>query len=182
MRPTISTCGGDKGETGLYGGKRVSKTDPRIHAYGTVDELNACIGVIIAEDILPETIRDQCKKIQGLLFVLGADLATPIESSSSVPRVEESHVMELEKWGMDLEEALPALQKFILPSGCRAGALLHQARTITRRAERWVVELNHHEPLNEHVLIFINRLSDYFFLAARTANKEAKVHEEEWAG
>lgn len=180
MRPTLSTKTGDRGETGLFGGKRVSKTHTRIHAYGTVDELNACLGVIVAEDALPDTIRTQCLEVQRMLFVLGSDLATPFEEKADVPRVEEKHIQELEQWGTDLEKSLPALKQFILPSGCRAGALLHQARTLARRAERHMVALQKQEKLNQHALIYINRLSDYFFLASRTVNKAAGVKETVW--
>lgn len=177
-RPTLSTRGGDRGETGLFGGKRLSKTHPRIHAYGTVDELNAVVGLALAESDVPEELRPRLTEIQKMLFVLGADLASA--DSHSVPRVTSAHVRTLEQWGVEFEQALPQLQHFILPSGSRVGSLLHLARTVCRRAERWVVALKEEEPVNEHVLVYLNRLGDFLFLAARMANKAADVREKEW--
>ena len=181
MRPTISTSGGDKGKTSLFGGDRVSKASNRIHAYGTVDELNAVLGLILAESDVPKQLKDQLHEIQKDLFCLGADLATPIKKSGDrVVRIEESDIRRIEEWGATLEQELPALQRFILPSGCRAAALLHQARTICRRAERWMVHLTADEPINDRALIYVNRLSDYFFLVSRAVNKAAKTPETEW--
>jgi len=180
-RPSISTKTGDKGMTGLFGGKRVPKYDDRLHAYGTVDELNAILGLILAEEGLSATLRSELTELQRMLFVVGADLATPLENNAaSVPRVSSEEIQQLEAWGVALEGALPPLQKFILPSGSRTGALLHHARTVCRRAERWTVALSEKEQVSSDLIIFINRLSDYFFLAARTANKDAKVGEMEW--
>lgn len=181
MRPSLSTSGGDKGRTGLYGGERVSKGSHRLHAYGTVDELNATIGLILAEQDLPTELRTQLHEVQKDLFCLGADLATPMtKSGDRVVRIAECDTKRIEKWGTALEGDLPALQKFVLPAGCRAAALLHQARTICRRAERWLVHLAEDEPINDQSLIYINRLSDYLFLLARTVNKEVGVQESEW--
>lgn len=180
-RPTISTKTGDKGMTGLFGGKRVSKTDPRIHAYGTIDELNAVIGIVLTEEILTPVLRKELAEVQRMLFIIGADLATPFEDNkASVPRVTLEHVSILESWGAALEQTLPALQKFVLPSGHRAGALLHLARTVCRRAERWIVGLSESEQVNSQLIIYVNRLSDYLFLASRTVNKTAGVAETEW--
>ena len=181
-QPSLSTKTGDKGTTGLIGGQRISKSSPRLHAYGTVDELNAQMGLILAEDVLTPELREQFTEIQRMLFVMGSDLATPLEAGTDVPRVTEEHIQIVERWGADLEQALPALQKFVLPSGHRAGALMHQARTVCRRAERWTVDLSEKELVSEHVLIYLNRLSDYLFLAARTVNKLTGVAEVEWEG
>ncbi len=181
MRPTLSTTGGDKGKTSLFGGLRVSKASVRLHAFGTVDELNAILGLILAEDEVPKPLRDQLHEIQKDLFCLGADLSTPItKSGDRVVRIQESDVLRIEEWGALLEQSLPALKRFILPSGCRAAALLHQARTVCRRAERWMVHLTQEEPINDRALIYVNRLSDYFFLVSRVVNKAAKTKEVEW--
>ncbi len=190
MRPSLSTTGGDKGKTGLFGGDRVSKSSSRIHAYGTVDELNAILGLILTEKDVPEELRKQLHEIQKDLFCLGADLASPYQSLCSgtgqapsargVVRIEEADTQRIEEWGVALEQDLPVLQKFILPSGCRAAALLHQARTVCRRAERWMVQLNEEEPINSCALIFVNRLSDYLFLASRAVNKAADAGEVQW--
>ena len=181
MRPTISTAGGDKGKTSLFGGERVSKSDNRIHAYGTVDELNAVLGLILAESDVPGDLRDQLHEIQKDLFCLGADLATPLKKTGErVVRIEESDIHRIEAWGAALEQELPALQRFILPSGCRAAALLHQARTICRRAERWMVHLAEEEPINDRSLIYLHPLPPYFFLVSRAVNKAAKMPETEW--
>lgn len=180
-RPSISTKTGDKGTTGLFGGKRVAKHDDRLHAYGTIDELNAILGLILAESDLSEMVRSELSELQRMLFVAGADLATPFENNAAkVPRISPKEIQELEAWGVTHEKDLPPLQKFILPSGSRTGALLHHARTVCRRAERWTVALAEREQVNNDLLIFVNRLSDYFFLAARTANKEASIPETEW--
>lgn len=174
MRPSLSTTGGDKGKTGLFGGKRVSKADVRMHAIGTVDELNAVLGLVLAEAHFPEELRQQLHTVQKDLFCLGADL------SASDICMTQSQTVQIEQWGLLLEGDLPALQKFILPSGCRTGALLHLARTICRRAERWLVALSKEESVNSHALIYINRLSDYFFLLSRTVNKAEGSSEQEW--
>lgn len=174
---SIVTKTGDKGQTGLFGGKRVSKTNPRIHAYGTVDELNACLGVVLAEEDLPVKLHHQLLSTQRLLFVVGADLATPLESKAKIQRVLPAHTADLEEWIMALESSLPTLTRFILPSGSRIGALLHQARTVCRRAERWVVGLAESETINVQVQVYLNRLGDYLFLAAREANRHAGAQE-----
>lgn len=181
MRPTLSTTGGDDGTTGLFGGDRVSKASVRLHAYGTIDELNAIIGLVLAERDVPVELHEQLHQVQKDLFCLGADLATPASKQSArVVRMEEGDTTRLEQWGVALEGDLPALQKFVLPSGCRAGALLHQARTVCRRAERWMVHLNEEEPVNNQALIYINRLSDYLFLLSRTVNKALASEEVQW--
>ena len=181
MRPTLSTTGGDKGKSGLYGGERVSKSSYRLHAYGTVDELNATVGLILAESDLPDALRDQLHEVQKDLFCLGADLATPMKKSGDrVVRIAECDIQRIEKWGAEHEGDLPALQKFILPAGCRAAALLHQARTICRRAERWLVHLAEEEPINDCAMIYVNRLSDYLFLLSRQTNKAVGSKEVEW--
>jgi cob(I)alamin adenosyltransferase len=168
---SIVTKTGDDGTTGLYGGSRVPKSSVRLHAYGTVDELNAVLGLALTEPALPEAIRIQLRFVQHSLFRVGADLATPADQGDKVPRVELKHVEELETWIKTIEPTLPLMRRFILPSGSRAGSFLHLARTICRRAERHVVELMEHENVNPHVQVYLNRLSDALFLAARHVNR-----------
>ena len=142
--------------------------------------MNAVLGLILTEEI-PNDLRTQLVRIQKDLFVLGADLATPLShTAKSVMRVEKQDTERLEEWGDAFEKALPMLQKFILPSGCKAAAMLHQARTICRRGERWLVDMGVEDPVNPEALVYINRLSDYFFLAARMANKADGTEESEW--
>jgi len=170
---TIVTKTGDKGTTGLFGGQRVSKDDPRIHAYGDVDELNAVLGLIIAQPNLHDDMKQQLLRVQNLLFRMGADLATPIENNAAkVPRMEQEHINEIEGWIKVLEDELPPLQSFILPGGTEAASFLHLARTITRRSERWVVSLAAKEEIGSYVVIYLNRLSGFLFLLAMKANKD----------
>lgn len=196
---SIVTRTGDRGETGLFGSGRTSKASARLQAVGTVDELNAILGMLQADHPLPETLHVKIRRMQNILFVVGADLATPISSMGSgssdprpqarIPaptdkssykskRITENHVATIERWIEEMEETLPALQSFILPGGSSAGALLHLARTVCRRAERWVVALKEQEPINPQVLIFLNRLGDYLFLAARIMNRLKGIDEE----
>lgn len=179
-RPTISTRTGDTGTTGLYGGARVSKAAVRLHAYGDVDELNSILGVLLAEDLLPSLVRISLEEVQKILFAVGADLATPYESNLQVKRLSNQPTIDLEVAGKNLEQQLDPLQHFILPSGSRTGALLHQARTVCRRTERLIVELSENEQVNPEVIIYMNRLSDYLFLAARYVNKVAGISETQW--
>lgn len=167
---SIVTKTGDKGITGLYGGARVSKHDPRIEAIGTVDELNATIGAAIASG-MPLPLQDPLLRIQHALFRVGGDLATPLTRQEKEERVGPEHVEVLEEWIRTLESSLPPQTKFILPGGSSAGAHLHCARTICRRAERIVVRLMSTEAINPGVQIYLNRLSDYLFLAAREVNR-----------
>jgi cob(I)alamin adenosyltransferase len=179
-RPSISTATGDDGTTSLFGGGRISKASYRIQAYGDTDELNTIVGTILVEE-MPENIRSQLTELQRMLFVLGADLATPLDSTAEVSRITEAAVQMIEQWGTELEKSLPSLSHFILPGGTRAACALHRARTVCRRTERWVVALvEKQQKINEHARIFLNRLSDYLFLAARVVNREAGVEEREW--
>lgn len=176
-RFSVSTKTGDNGTTMLFGGKRVPKSSLRLHAYGTVDELNACLGLILAEESLSKELWSQIIRTQRVLFLVGADLATPLESAAKVERISAHEADEVEKWVHHLEDALPQQTSFILPSGSRLGALFHLARTVCRRAERWVVGLSEVESINIEVQRYLNRLSDYLFVASRMANKQAGVEE-----
>lgn len=166
----IYTRAGDGGLTGLYGGDRVSKASVRLHAYGTIDELNACLGVVGGEHDVPAKPKEQLLHIQRLLFTVGADLATPTERAVHVTRITAADTKQLETWIDQMEATLPPLTQFIVPGGGRVASLLHQARTTCRRAERWIVELATTESINPAILPFVNRLSDYLFVVARAVN------------
>ncbi len=174
---TIVTRTGDKGTTGLVGGTRVSKADLRIAAVGDVDELNAVIGVVRCER-MPKDVEVALETVQHRLFTLGADIASPLDTKAHTERIQASHVTVLDAWIGRMEPKLPPLTHFILPSGHRSGALLHEARAVCRRAERSVVALSQEEAINPEALIYLNRLSDLLFIAARTANAAAGVTEE----
>jgi len=177
----IYTKTGDAGETSLFDGTRVSKTDLRVTAYGEVDELQACLGVARAAG-LPPDLDEMCVTMQRELFAVGARLADP--SQRIATRVEkavvtEQHVTQLEAWIDRLDLELPPLRHFILSGGTPAGAALHLARAVCRRAERAVLHIgaNAVEPI---VLVYINRVSDLLFTMARAANHRAGMSETEW--
>jgi len=177
----IYTKTGDKGETGLNGGKRVGKDDARIRAYGEIDELNALLGVCRARNQHAE-LENILHTLQRELFDLGADLATPLESKVVVPRVSQQQIQQLEKWIDEIDAQLPVLKNFILPGGSLLAAELHVVRTACRRAERTIVALAKIEKVDELVVVFVNRLSDLLFMMARLANKLDGVEEEKWKG
>ncbi len=171
----VYTKSGDAGETSLVDGSRVSKADLRVAAYGDVDELNSLLGVARV-GLADAQLNDALSRIQNELFIVGADLASPL--SIQVPRVGEDHVSGLERLIDLLLEELEPLREFILPGGTELGATLHLARTVARRAERSVVALGAKSGINEHALIYLNRLSDLLFVMARIANIRAGVKEE----
>lgn len=174
----IYTKTGDQGETGLFGGGRVSKDSLRVNAYGEVDELNAVLGV--ARAIGLDTRLDALlARIQAELFVVGADLATPGEAKY-IPRMNAERVALLEQEIDQFEQELEPLKQFILPGGALVAAQLHLARTVCRRAERGVVTLAAHEAVNPHVLVYLNRLSDWLFTLARVANARTGVPDVPW--
>lgn len=179
----IYTRTGDQGETGLFGGGRVAKSSRRVSAYGEVDELNAVLGVAI-ERLPPDQVevRDRLRVVQGDLFTLGAHLATPADarSRSHIPPLPESRPGEMEGWIDQAEEELEPLRSFILPGGSGAGAALHLARTVCRRAERAVVALVADEDIDPLILVYLNRLSDLLFDLARLVNHRAGVPETPW--
>lgn len=174
----IYTKTGDAGQTGLFGGQRVSKDSLRVHAYGTADECNAAVGVARAAGVDAE-LDELLAQVQNQLFVVGADLATPGESAN-IPRVGEAEVTFLEGWIDRLEASLEPLRQFILPGGTPGAAQLHLARTTCRRAERWAVSLAQEEAINPQVLTYLNRLSDLLFVAARAANARAGSPDVPW--
>lgn len=177
----IYTKSGDKGKTFLFGGRKVNKNDLRIAAYGNVDELNSLIGVILAEDP-PEEISKKLTRIQNELMVLGSDLASPMDVTTTIPRVTQPYVSRLEKEIDSWQKKLPQLKKFILPGGGRIGSKLHLARAVTRRSERSIANLANQEKINAKVLMYVNRLSDWFFVAARQNNKIESIKEVQWLG
>lgn len=182
----IYTKAGDRGETGLIGGRRVGKADLRILAYGTVDELNSSIGVAIA--FLREKagnfsdIIDALVQTQNDLFVVGSDLADPNypDSEFKTPRVNEKMAAALEPMIDKFESELAPITFFILPGGTVESSLLHLSRGVARRAETAVVALSRREGINPAVVVYLNRLSDLLFVVARLVNKRSGVADVGW--
>jgi cob(I)alamin adenosyltransferase len=177
----IYTKAGDGGETGLFGGQKVGKDHARVGAYGEVDELNAAIGA--ARSLIPDReLAGELGRIQDQLFAVGAELATPREAKarSILPAIDPAWIASMEAAIDRWDGELPALQSFILPGGTPAGAALHLARCVCRRAERAVVALARETTLDPNVVIHLNRLSDYLFVAARLVNHRAKTPETPW--
>jgi cob(I)alamin adenosyltransferase len=172
---------GDKGETSLYGAKRVQKDDPLVEAYGTIDELNSLIGVIIAGS-KDKRLVASLTKVQRLLFVAGADAACELKSVSTVQRITSSDTQKLEKMTDELLSSLPSLKNFILPGGTSTGAMLQLARSVCRRAERRILSASKSTEVNPELLPFFNRLSSYLFNLSREANKRAGRKEAVWKG
>ncbi len=178
----IYTKTGDKGETGLFGGERVPKDSLRIETYGTVDELNAVLGVV--RSLKPHIkIEKILSKLQNELFILGSDLATPVANQNRIiPRIKNSHAIGLEKIIDRLEMELEPLKTFILPGGSPSAAQLHFARTVCRRTERLAVQLSRHETIGDAIGVYLNRLSDLLFVLARYANFAEHHAEIKWIG
>lgn len=170
----VYTRVGDSGKTQLVDGSWVSKNSPIIHSIGTIDELNSVIGILLALE-LPKHVRDQLKRIQNDLFILGTDIAAP--SEINVPRITPNMVQILEKWIDEYNSELGPLEEFILPGGSLPASFAHLARTIARRAERYIASLFEKNLCEQNVLVYVNRLSDYFFNLARWLNKLAEVKE-----
>jgi cob(I)alamin adenosyltransferase len=178
----IYTRTGDAGGTSLFGGIRVSKADPRVAAYGDVDELNACLGAVRSQGELSGDVSDVLDQLQKDLFAIGARLADPAEKIAdrvSKAAVGDSDVQRLEDWIDRFEAELPALRRFILPGGSRAGGLLQLSRTVCRRAERSIVGLGS-DKVDAHLLAYVNRLSDLLFVLARAVNHRSGHPETEW--
>lgn len=183
----IYTRGGDKGETGLFGGARVMKNSPRVVAYGEIDELNSCLGLARASLGDGKALDAALARVQAECFVLGALLATPADKLGTLgapfdaglpadaPKRLEN---EIDAW----DKTLPPLKTFILPGGGPAGAALHLARAVSRRAERAVVELSASDKVPDGVIVYMNRLSTWLFVAARFANTAAGHAETPWTG
>ncbi len=180
----IYTKTGDKGETGLFGGRRVSKADPRVEAYGTVDELNAHVGWAVS--LLEESpLREALRSIQSELLTVGADLAAPpglgpavtARTVSLLPGASVRLEALIDQWDAEL----PPLTQFILPGGCPAASALQICRAVCRRAERAVVLLERSSPVNPEVVVYLNRLSDLLFVLARWVNAKRVVSEPVWS-
>ena len=180
----IYTKAGDDGTTGLLGAGRVGKDDPRIDSYGTVDELNATLGLARSCGGLDADLDGLVARVQDDLFTVGAALADPDPSGKFHNTVPESYAARLETEIDRLEAELPPLTRFILPAGCPSAAHLHLSRTICRRAERLVVHLAHQPDADvpRHLIAYLNRLSDFLFVLARAANRRSGVADTPWSG
>ena len=163
----IYTKGGDKGQTSLYGGRRVSKDDIRIESYGTVDELNSHIGHLLS--VVPDDFdqRSILIEIQNQLFTIGSNLASDPQKNLPVPNLNEEDIVKLEHAMDSMDASLKPLTAFVLPGGSAANSVAHVCRTVTRRAERRMISLSKIEKVNPILIKYINRLSDYFFMVAR---------------
>lgn len=172
----IYTKSGDKGETSLGNGERISKTSLRVEAYGTVDELNSFVGSAISYS--SDILKNNLKRIQNDLFDIGADLCTPVseteEKLGNRLRILESQILWLEENMDEMNENLSPLKSFILPGGSKLSSTLHICRTVCRRTERLIVRLANSEKINQNIIMYINRLSDWFFISARVANNYGK--------
>lgn len=178
----IYTKVGDKGETVLINGQKVSKSDLRIQTYGTIDELNAVIGVAIS-NITAHAVVDLLKSIQMQLFSVGSDLATPVSAGSiqyEHLRIDESYFQVIEKEIDRFQEQLQPLKNFILPGGTAGASYLHLARTVCRRAERLTVSLGENVEINRNIIVYLNRLSDLFFVLARYENSVNNIPDVIW--
>jgi cob(I)alamin adenosyltransferase len=180
----VYTKAGDQGDTALIGGDRVSKASPRIECYGTIDELNATLGMVrtaLEESPAGPRLLPPIHRIQNELFNLGAQLATPdAERRSQMPAIADLHVDALDALMDELNEELPALQSFVLPGGGWASACFHLARTVCRRAERLVVALAHDDDVAPISVQYLNRLSDALFVMGRWAVKQDERTEPLW--
>lgn len=176
----IYTKTGDSGTTGLIGGTRLSKAHIRIDAYGTVDELNAYIGLLRDQPVNIER-RDLLKEIQDRLFTVGSHLASePDQTRKKLPDLHEADIMRLEEEMDAMDAQLPTLRAFVLPGGHESVSFGHVARTVCRRAERTVVLLNDHEAVEDIVIRYLNRLSDYLFMLCRMMTQELGAEEVAW--
>jgi cob(I)alamin adenosyltransferase len=176
----IYTRGGDQGQTSLGDGSRVTKLDPRIAAYGAVDELNSLLGIVLA-DGPPAQFRPLLERIQNELFDVGADLSVPFEAGDDRLRVAQSQIDELERACDEWNAPLPELKSFVLPGGTAFAARLHVARAVCRRAERDALRAAQEVEIDPLALVYLNRLSDLLFILARAANASAGVGEPLWS-
>jgi len=187
----IYTKTGDQGSTSLVGGQRISKSDLRLDAYGSLDELNASLGIVRSFVLnlknqanfapLAEELDAKIQRIQNYLFTLGSHLACADAGlKSKLPQFLDSEVTWMENQMDELTEHLPELKNFILPGGAVVGSGLHMSRTLCRRAERSVVRLGEAETIEEHIVIYLNRLSDYLFVLARHSNHQQGISDPIW--
>lgn len=170
----IYTRTGDRGSSGLANGERRSKTDPRFAAIGALDELNAVLGVVCSQ-LTDYSLKQHIEVVQQQLFISGAELALAKDAC-----IQEEHLLNVEKMIDHYDAALPRMTHFILPGGCAAGATLHHARSLCRRAECEVLHLKQQEEVNSHLLRYLNRLSDLLFVLARHVNQQLGEPETKW--
>lgn len=183
MKSNLYTRTGDTGQTSLVGGQRVSKTSQRIEAYGTVDELSSALGTVAADRGCHDEVKGQIREIQNELFNIGSYLATavaPGEQPACATLADGARIQQLEGWIDALDEQTPKIRAFVLPGGTAAAAAAHTARTICRRAEREIQRLADTEYVDPAVSRYVNRLSDYLFIAARFINFMAGEQEITW--
>lgn len=181
MKSRLYTRTGDRGNTSLVDGSRADKDCERLEAYGSIDELSSAMGMLAARDDVPEEIRQQLQKIQNEMFEIGGYLATPVKEGQEhrLPGIEKA-TETLEGWIDRLDGEVPELNYFILPGGSEASGICHLCRTICRRAERGVVRLSRESYVDPDVISYINRLSDYLFIAARYLNQAAGIKDVAW--
>lgn len=180
-KSALYTRTGDQGTTSLVGGKRIAKTDVRLESYGMVDEFSSFLGDILSQPGCAAEVKGQLSKIQNTLFDVGSYLASDPEGAFKMPPgVEDADITELEGWIDALDEQTPKVESFVLPGGAPLSAKAHIARTVCRRTERAILHLNEQQPVDEHVLRYINRLSDYLFILARFFNFIGGVEEIKW--
>lgn len=175
----IYTKTGDKGETSLFGGKRLPKNHIRIEAYGTVDELNSYIG-LVRDNLSDKKIQDLLKEIQDRLFAIGSSLASDPDKNMITPDIKEEDITILENAMDEMDKELPALKNFILPGGHTVVSFCHIARCVCRRAERNTVALHSNEPVEVLVIQYLNRLSDYLFVLGRKIALDLGAEEVVW--
>ena len=181
MATKIYTKTGDKGTTSLLGGKKVPKSHDRIEAYGTVDELNSFIGLLKDHESVEARLKNQLYWIQETLFSLGSILATEQDFKGfALPQITQIEITQIEQWIDHYDSKLPPLKNFILPGGHTAVSLCHVCRTVCRRAERATHKLAENEALDQNIIPFLNRLSDYFFILARKIALDLNVPETPW--
>ena len=182
IKMKIYTKGGDKGQTSLLGGVRVPKSHIRIHAYGTIDELNSYIGLVSDQEINKDR-QEFLQAIQSVLFIIGSHLAaSPNQDMSKLPGIDQEQVIILERSIDTMEAALPELRSFLLPGGHQSVSFCHIARCVCRRAERLVIELNDFESVEPIIIAYLNRLSDYLYVLSRKIAKELQIKEIPWKG
>ena len=177
----IYTRTGDAKLTTIIGGDKIPKYSLRLEAYGTIDELSAFIGNLVADDSVIDQQRIDLLKVQNMLFNIGGYLATPPRiRKTEVAGLSQDDITEMESWIDDMDDQLPKLKNFIIPGGCEASAKANMARTVCRRAERRVLQLAAEEEINLLVMAYLNRLSDYLFVIGRYLNKFANFEEITW--
>lgn len=181
MKSRLYTKTGDKGETSLVDGSRESKDHPRVEAYGAIDELSSALGLVASAKDCPEEIRGELREIQSVLFEVGAYLATPVKEGEGKNLEQlDAATARLEGWIDSLDERTPEIRSFILPGGGEESSRCHLARTICRRAERRIITLGKESYVDPETVKYVNRLSDYLFIAARYLNFLGGIEEIVW--